>query len=208
MAGAIAATSVTALVMARGHKIDRISEIPLVVSDDIQSYQKTKQAVEFLKRIKANDDTTKVKDTRKVRSGKGKMRNRKYKERKGPLIIYAKNNGILKSFRNIKGIELMSINRLNLLGLAPGGQVGRFVIWTEGAFKQLKDIFGSYTNPGDSIINKRGGSKYQLPRPLMINTDFDKIVQSDEIQNVIRPRKWNKRNIKKKKSFKELLCYG
>jgi len=110
-----------------------------------------------------------------------------------------KNNGILKSFRNIKGIELMSINRLNLLGLAPGGQVGRFVIWTEGAFKQLKDIFGSYTNPGDSIINKRGGSKYQLPRPLMINTDFDKIVQSDEIQNVIRPRKWNKRNIKKKK---------
>jgi len=40
MAGAIAATSVTALVMARGHKIDRISEIPLVVSDDIQSYQK------------------------------------------------------------------------------------------------------------------------------------------------------------------------
>lgn len=68
--------------MARGHKIDRISEIPLVVTDDIQSYQKTKQAVEFLKRIKAWDDTYKVKLTRRVRSGKGKMRNRKYKEKK------------------------------------------------------------------------------------------------------------------------------
>jgi len=184
--------------MARGHKIDRISEIPLVVTDDIQSYQKTKQAVEFLKRIKAWDDTYKVKLTRRVRSGKGKMRNRKYKEKKGPLIIYDKNNGIDKAFRNIKGIELMSVNRLNLLDLCPGGHVGRLVIWTEGAFKQLKDIFGSYTNAGDSKIKKRGGSQYQLPRPLLINTDFDKIIQSDEIQNVIRGRIYKKRQIKKK----------
>jgi len=208
MAGAIAATSVTALVMARGHRIDRISEIPLVVSDDIQSYQKSKQAMEFLKRVKAFDDTNKVKITRRIRSGKGKMRNRKYKERKGPLIIYAKNNGLIKAFRNIKGIELMSVNRLNLLGLAPGGHVGRFVIWTESAFKQLKDIFGSYTNSGDSIINKRGGTKYQLPRPLMINTDFEKLVQSDEIQNVIRPRKHNKRRPMKKNPLKKFLFNG
>jgi len=40
LAGAIAATSVTSLVMARGHKIDRVSEIPFVVSDDVQSYEK------------------------------------------------------------------------------------------------------------------------------------------------------------------------
>jgi len=49
----------------------------------------------------------------------------------------------------------MSVNRLNLLDLCPGGHVGRFVIWTEGAFKQLKDIFGSYTNAGDSKIKKK-----------------------------------------------------
>jgi len=59
--GAIAATGVTALVMARGHRIDRISEVPLVVSDNVESYDKTKQAVEFLKRVKAMDDVLKVK---------------------------------------------------------------------------------------------------------------------------------------------------
>jgi len=42
--------------MARGHKIDRISEVPLVVSDDIQSYTKTKDAIAFLKRVRAIDD--------------------------------------------------------------------------------------------------------------------------------------------------------
>jgi len=51
--------------MARGHKIDRISEVPLVVSDDIQSYEKTKDALAFLKRVKAIDDVLKVKTTKK-----------------------------------------------------------------------------------------------------------------------------------------------
>jgi len=65
LTGAISATGVTSLVMARGHKIDRISEIPLVVSDDIQSYQKTSQAVGFLKRVRAIDDVFKSKKIKK-----------------------------------------------------------------------------------------------------------------------------------------------
>jgi len=51
-------------------------------------------------------------------------------------------------------------------------------------------------------LKKRGGSQYQLPRPLLINTDFDKIIQSDEIQNVIRGRIYKKRQIKKKNPLK------
>jgi len=50
LTGAIAASGVTSLVMARGHKIDRISEVPLVVSDDIQSYEKNKRCTCFLKK--------------------------------------------------------------------------------------------------------------------------------------------------------------
>lgn len=34
-------------------------------------------------------------------------------------------------------MELISVEKLNLLKLAPGGHVGRFVIWTESAFKRL-----------------------------------------------------------------------
>src|SRR5690606_9820480 len=98
-ASAIAASGVTSLVMARGHRIDRTREVPLVVTDDLQSIQKTKEAVEFLKQHGAIDDVKKVKKTRKVRPGKGKSRNRRYKERVGPLIIYLNDQGLTRAFR-------------------------------------------------------------------------------------------------------------
>lgn len=43
-----------------GHMIQEIPEFPLVVSDKIESYNKTKQAVIFLRRIKAWNDIQKV----------------------------------------------------------------------------------------------------------------------------------------------------
>merc|ERR1712241_107887 len=49
MCSAIAATGVPALVMARGHRVDRIPELPLVVSNEIESVKKTKDAVKVLK---------------------------------------------------------------------------------------------------------------------------------------------------------------
>ena len=45
--------------------------------------------------------------------------------------------GLTKAFRNIPGVDTISVDALNLLKLAPGGHVGRFCIWTESAFKKL-----------------------------------------------------------------------
>jgi len=42
----------------------------------------------------------------------------------------------------------------------------------------------------------------------MINTDLDRLFQSDEIQNVIKPRVFQKRPIRKKKSIEKFLCNG
>jgi len=203
---AISATGVTALVMARGHRIDRISEVPLVVSDDIQSYQKTKQALEFLKRVKAIDDVIKVKKSVQVRAGKGKARGRRTIQKKGPLIVFSKNNGIVNAFRNIKGVDVCAVNNLNLLQLAPGGHVGRFVIWTESAFKELSTMFGSYDGKVTAKINKKRDISYQLPRPMMINTDIPKLTSSDEIQSVKRPWKGTKRQIKRKNPLKNFYA--
>merc|ERR1712115_232106 len=75
MTSAIAATGVPALVMAKGHKVDEVPEIPLVVSNAAQSFTKTKQAVEFLRRNKAWADIAKVYASRRMRAGKGKLRN-------------------------------------------------------------------------------------------------------------------------------------
>merc|ERR1712187_428633 len=108
-----------------------------------ESVQKTKQAVEMLKKLGLEEELQRVIDSKKVRAGKGKMRNRRYTMRKGPLVVYSEDNGIVRAMRNIPGVETASVERLNLLKLAPGGTFGRFIIWTENAFKKLNDMYGS-----------------------------------------------------------------
>jgi large subunit ribosomal protein L4e len=128
---ALAASAVPALLMARGHRISQVMEVPLVISNEIEAITKTKEALALLKAHKAIEDVEHVKESKKIRRGKGKMRNRRYVERKGPLVVYSNNNGIEQSFRNIPGVEVMSVDRLNLLKLAPGGHLGRFIIWSQ-----------------------------------------------------------------------------
>lgn len=43
-----------------GHKIEEIPEVPLVVSDKVEEYKKTKEAVALLKKVKAWNDIQKV----------------------------------------------------------------------------------------------------------------------------------------------------
>lgn len=68
---AVAASGVPALVMSKGHVINEVPEFPLVVSDKVQEFNKTKQAVVFLRRLKAWKDVEKVYKSRRFRAGKG-----------------------------------------------------------------------------------------------------------------------------------------
>merc|ERR1711915_273897 len=47
---ALAASAIPALVMPKGHRIEEIPEVPLVVDDKVESYKKTKEAVLLLKK--------------------------------------------------------------------------------------------------------------------------------------------------------------
>ncbi|KAG7593929.1 Ribosomal protein L4 domain superfamily [Arabidopsis thaliana x Arabidopsis arenosa] len=100
-------------------------EFPLVVSDSIESVEETSEAIKVLKRIGDFADAEKAKDSVGVRYGKGKMRNRRYISRKGPLIVYGTKGSLVEAFRNIPGIDICNVERLNLLKLAPGGHLGR-----------------------------------------------------------------------------------
>ncbi|CAB1331763.1 unnamed protein product [Coregonus sp. 'balchen'] len=141
---ALAASALPALVMSKGHRIEEIPEVPLVVEDKVEGYKKTKEAVLLLKKLKAWNDIKKVYASQRMRAGKGKMRNRRRIQRKGPCIIYNQDQGVTKAFRNIPGITLQNVNKLNLLRLAPGGHVGRFCIWTESAFRKLDQLYGTW----------------------------------------------------------------
>jgi large subunit ribosomal protein L4e len=177
---AIAATGVPSLVMAKGHVIDGIAEVPLVVADSVQTFTKTKQAVEFLRRNKAWADIAKVYASRRMRAGKGKLRNRRHVQKLGPLVVYDQDQGLTKAFRNIPGIDCIQVDALNLLKLAPGGHVGRFIIWTESAFKKLDGLYGTWRKP--SAAKK----SWNLPQPKMANTDLSALLKSDAIRAVLR----------------------
>merc|ERR1712187_584496 len=112
-------------------------------SDGLESVQKTKAAVAALKNVGCKEELQRVIDSKKVRAGIGKMRNRRYVMRRGPLVIYNEDNGIVRAMRNIPGVETACVDRLNSLKLAPGGNFGRFLIWSEGAFKKLGEIYGT-----------------------------------------------------------------
>ena len=126
--------------MARGHRVNNVSEVPCVVADSsLENIVKTADAVKLLQSIGAYDDVVRCKNSRAIRRGAGKMRdNRRYVQRTGPLVVYANDNGVTKSFRNLPGVEVCNVRSLNLLQLAPGGHVGRFIIWSESAFFNVK----------------------------------------------------------------------
>ncbi|CAO2634635.1 60S ribosomal protein L4, partial [Lemmus lemmus] len=196
---ALAASALPALVMSKGHRIEEVPELPLVVEDKVEGYKKTKEAVQLLKKLKAWNDIKKVYASQRMRAGKGKMRNRRRIQRRGPCIIYNEDNGIIKAFRNIPGITLLNVSKLNILKLAPGGHVGRFCIWTESAFRKLDELYGTWRKAATLKSN------YNLPMHKMMNTDLSRILKSPEIQRALRaPRKKIQRRVLKKNPLKNL----
>jgi len=189
IASAVAASAIPALVMARGHRISQVREVPLVVADQaFAEVRKTRQAATLLKTFHAQEDVEKSSNSKHVRTGKGKSRNRRYRLRRGPLVVYTDASApFVKPFRNIPGVETINVTRLNLLSLAPGGHLGRFVIWTHSAFKELNSIFGT----SDKATEHK--KHFRLPRSLLSNADLNRIINSDEVQSAIRLRRSNKK---------------
>jgi len=199
VASALAASALPSLVMARGHRVEEVPEVPLVVDTALEAVQKTKQAISTLKAVGAYADVEKAKESRKLRCGVGKMRNRRHVNRRGPLVVYKEDQGIVKAFRNLPGVELCCVTRLNLLQLAPGGHLGRFVLWTRDAFESLNGLWGS--------VNRESTQKvgYKLPQPMMTNSDLTRLINSDEIQSQVNPAKnTNKPRRLKKNPIKNL----
>ena len=139
---AIAATGSKEAVSSRGHMVDDIPDFPLVVVDEIQSLKKTKDIEEALINLGVWADIFRVKESRKVRAGKGKMRGRKMKQAVGPLLVITKNEGVAEAARNLPGLDVVSVENLNAEVLAPGTHQGRLTVWTNSAFEKLEKVFG------------------------------------------------------------------
>lgn len=174
----VAATAVPAIVEGRGHLCSNVPMLPLVVSDSISDVEKTKQAIAVLSAFGLDEECQKVKDSKSLRKGKGKYRNRRFVKRKGLLIIH--DGSEISAFKGVEGVHLMDVNALNMLELSPGGKLGRLVMWTESAFNKLNALFGTFTTESEV---KKG---YTLPNRLVTSDNLEDYFYSEEIQSIIR----------------------
>merc|ERR1712194_742991 len=141
-----------------------------------------------LTKFGVTDELVKVRKSKKIRTGKGKYRNSRYVMRKGPLIIYSEaSKDVKQAARNLPGVDVCNVHRLNILQLAPGGHLGRFCIFTKDAFDELNSVFGTYAATSQE---KKG---YTLPRPVMSCADLSRIINSDQVQAKLRDIKHSAR---------------
>ncbi|MFH1631171.1 MAG: 50S ribosomal protein L4 [Candidatus Aenigmatarchaeota archaeon] len=140
---AIAVTSDIKMLKDRGHKIDlyieKIKEFPVVVIDDFENMNRTKEVTGVIEKLGLSPEIDRCK-TKRIRAGRGKTRGRKYSSKKGLLIVTSKECSALKSCRNIAGVDVVPMNKLNVELLAPGAQAGRLTIFTRSAFENLDNL--------------------------------------------------------------------
>ncbi|KAF7369415.1 60S ribosomal protein L4-B [Mycena venus] len=124
-----------------------------------ESFTKTKEAATLLKSLNAYANVVKVSYLHKLHAGKERC-NHRHRQRCGPLIVYNKNNVIVKAFRNLLGVELVN---------------------TEGAFGLPDKVFRTF----DKVSTHK--RDYLLLTSKISNPDVTYLINSDEINSVIHP---------------------
>ncbi len=130
---ALSATINKDLVKARGHLF---KEVPLVLDSKLESLNKTKEVLGVFKKLDLTSELERVK-IKKIRAGKGKTRGRKYKLKKGPLIVVSETCPLENSVKNLPGINVCKVSQLNVDLLAPGTKPGRLTVYTDKSLEKL-----------------------------------------------------------------------
>ncbi len=142
LTSAIAATAQKETVASRGHKIQEVVGLPLVVDDAFEGLTKAKEVEDAFASLGVAADISRVRDSRNVRAGKGKRRGRKMKQAVGPLIVVVDGKSLANAASNIPGVEVTTVANLNTEMLAPGTHPGRLTVWTNGAIEKLNTLHG------------------------------------------------------------------
>lgn len=136
---AISATSKQDIVQKRGHLIEGL-KVPLIIEDKFETVTKTQQVFDILSKMKLGNEIKKS-SKKKIKAGRGKMRGRKYRQRKTVLIVVKDKKTIEKAAKNIPGVDISNAKDLNASVLAPGGHPGRLTIYTESAINEIGKIY-------------------------------------------------------------------
>ncbi|MFW5903743.1 MAG: 50S ribosomal protein L4 [Halolamina sp.] len=134
---AIAATADAERVAERGHAFDDDLDLPLVVSDEFEDLQRTKEAVEAFEALGIHDDVVRADEGKTIRAGRGTTRGRKYDEPSSVLVVTSEDPS--RAARNLAGVDVATADDVNTEDLAPGTHAGRLTLWTESAVEEVAD---------------------------------------------------------------------
>ena len=132
---ALSAVMTKEIVIERGHIVPE--KYPFAADSSIESLSKTKEVIEALQGLGLTAELERC-SIKKIRAGKGKMRGRKYKTKRGPLVVVSAVCPLLKSAENIPGVEVQTVKNLNAELLAPGALPGRLTIFSKSALEALE----------------------------------------------------------------------
>lgn len=139
LCSAIAASALKELVIKRGHKIEGIETLPLIISDEVESVSNTSKMLNVLDNLNLTQDVKRL-DNRKRRSGKVVLRGRASKIGKSVLFVVLNAERISKSCSGIPGVDVCSVKNLSVLDLAPGGTLIRLTVYSKKAIEYISKI--------------------------------------------------------------------
>lgn len=126
MSSAIASTANKDYILRRYSSLKNIESVPFVIES---LPQKTKDILESLRKI-FGELFSLVLKKKVVRSGRGKMRGRKYKSNAGLLLITGKDENV-----KLKGTDVCKVNEIKISDVYP---LGRLTVYTQKALNELE----------------------------------------------------------------------
>ena len=110
-------------------------ELPFVIDSKFADL-KVKEFVVSLEKILGKELFEIALKKKSVRSGRGKMRGRRYKTSAGALIVVGEN----EKFKS-KNFDVVKVKSLSVNDLAEADAIGRLTLYTESAIKDLGEKF-------------------------------------------------------------------
>lgn len=130
---AMSASVIKELVLQRGHIVDIY---PIILETGVEKLNKTKEVLDLFMKLGLEKEL--FRSTRKTeKTGRARRRGRLHKKAIGPLVVVSEKCELMKAASNIPGVEVIDVYSLNAELLAPGCDIARLTIYTEGCIEKI-----------------------------------------------------------------------
>jgi large subunit ribosomal protein L4e len=137
LCSAIAATANADLIRKRGHRLNNNIQLPIIVSNEIESLTKSKDLEKILIKLGLEDDLKRTYVRRNKSVHKNDVNRR---SALSVLIIVSKDENLGRLNNSLPGIAVKTVKSVSVLDLAPGSTPARLTIFSENAIKELNTL--------------------------------------------------------------------